>query len=638
MNFFEHQDRARQNTQQLIWLYILSIGLMIGAIYIATLFLLRMAPRVWWHGELFLAVFCVTTIAIALASTYKIFCLRAGGRVIAQELGGRLLISERANDKERQLLNIVEEMAIASGISVPEVYLLDAEMGINAFAAGFTPNDAVIGVTRGTLQHLNRDELQGVIGHEFSHILNGDMRLNLRLMGLLHGILFIYFTGRILWDFHGSSREDKGLPLWAFGLLLMLIGGIGFFCGTLIKAAVSRQREFLADASAVQFTRNPDGIAGAFEKLQRMDSRIITPGAEAASHMFFGNALSPSFWEDMLATHPPLGERILRVRGLQARNLGSTPAATRHQNSSHAQNSLVMGLAGGATAKTTAEQVVNQVGTVAPEHFAHAQALLSQLPESLRVAVREQQSATAVVLALALEVENESVRERQITWLREVQPADVVEKILVFNSEIRQLNSKLRLPLLDLTIAALRQGSATDCKRLCKCIHGLVIVNNSLSLWHFVLQLVLWHRLQPCINPQASVSVEFTSIEQVWTDGILVLSALARVGHAQADAAAYAFRCGVFRLPGAGRKEISDVLVEANLADVKKSIDRLRLASPKIKQAIVDACAHTVLVDNKVTPQEADLLRAIAMTLDCPIPPFLNPQSRTSAKKSSFPK
>ncbi|WP_228014403.1 M48 family metallopeptidase [Fortiea sp. LEGE XX443] len=320
MNFFEHQDRARQNTQQLVGLYVLSIGLMIGAIYIAILFLLRMAPRVWWHGELFLGVVCVTTIAIALASLYKIFCLREGGRVIAQELGGKLLISERANEQERQLLNIVEEMAIASGISVPEVYLLDAETSINAFAAGFTPNDAVIGITRGTLQHLNRDELQGVIGHEFSHILNGDMRLNLRLIGLLHGILFIYFTGRLLWHFRSSSREDKGLPLWAFGLVLMLIGGIGFICGSLIKAAVSRQREFLADASAVQFTRNPDGIAGVLEKLQSMDSRLIAPGAEAVSHMFFGNALNPSFWEDILATHPPLVERIRRVRGVKVRN------------------------------------------------------------------------------------------------------------------------------------------------------------------------------------------------------------------------------------------------------------------------------------------------------------------------------
>ncbi|WP_230967415.1 M48 family metalloprotease [Nostoc commune] len=298
MNFFEHQDRARQNTQQLIGLFSLSIAVMIMAIYIATLFMFGMAPRVWWHPGIFLYVAGITIVAIAVGSLYKIACLRQGGSVIAQELGGRLLLLDTADEQGRILLNIVEEMAIASGISVPKVYLLERETGINAFAAGFTPNDAVIGVTRGTLEHLSRDELQGVIGHEFSHILNGDMRLNLRLVGLLHGILFIYLTGELLWRIRGSFRlekEDKGLPIWAFGLALMAIGSIGLLCGHLIKAAVSRQREFLADASAVQFTRNPNGLTGVFQKLQKMDSRLISPGAEAASHMFFGNALNASF-------------------------------------------------------------------------------------------------------------------------------------------------------------------------------------------------------------------------------------------------------------------------------------------------------------------------------------------------------
>ncbi|WP_375506835.1 M48 family metallopeptidase [uncultured Nostoc sp.] len=640
MNFFEHQDRARQNTQQLIGLFSLSIAVMIMAIYIATLFLFRMAPRVWWHPGLFLYVAGITIIAIALASLYKIAYLREGGSVIAQELGGRLLIPDMADEQGRQLLNIVEEMAIASGISVPEVYLLERETSINAFAAGFTPNDAVIGVTRGTLQHLNRDELQGVIGHEFSHILNGDMRLNLRLMGLLHGILFIYLTGELLWQIRGSFRlgkEDKGLPLWAFGLALMAIGSIGLFCGRLIKAAVSRQREFLADASAVQFTRNPNGLTGAFQKLQKMDSRLIAPGAEAASHMFFGNALNPSFWENMFSTHPPLAERIRRVGGLNVSNLAAMPS--RNQVRSPSQESQTMGFAGGDSA--TPAQVVNQVGSVTPEHFAHAQALLSQLPESLRLGVREQESAMAIALALALDTENIEIQQRQIAWLREVQPAELVDKTLELSSEISQLDPRIRLPLVDLAVPVLRQNSAKECQRLCKCIHGLVVATGSLSLWHFVLQLILWHRLQPSINPTSVITVEFTSIEEIWPDSLLVLSVIARIGYSQPDAStediAYAFRSGVFRLPKAGEQEKPDTPLTCNFTELKKSIERLRLASPKLKQAIVDACAHTVLLDNKVTQSEADLLRAIAMTLDCPIPPFLNPQRGVSKQKQSSP-
>ncbi|MEH2435089.1 MAG: M48 family metallopeptidase [Nostoc sp.] len=638
MNFFEHQDRARQNTQQLIGLFSLSIAVMIMAIYIATLFLFRMAPRVWWHPGIFLYVAGITITAIAIGSLYKIAYLREGGSVIAQELGGRLLIRDMADEQGRILLNIVEEMAIASGISVPEVYLLERETSINAFAAGFTPNDAVIGVTRGTLEHLNRDELQGVIGHEFSHILNGDMRLNLRLVGLLHGILFIYLTGELLWRIRDSFRlgkEDKGLPIWAFGLTLMAIGGIGLFCGRLIKAAVSRQREFLADASAVQFTRNPNGLTGVFQKLQKMDSRLIAPGAEAASHMFFGNALNPSFWENMFSTHPPLAERIRRVGGLNVSNLPAMPS--RNQMRSPSQESLTMGFAGGSNA--TPEQIVNQVGSVTPEHFAHAQALLSQLPESLRLGAREQESAMAIAFALALDTENIEIQQHQIAWLREVQPAELVDKTLELTSEISQLDPKIRLPLVDLAVPVLRQNSAKECQRLCKCVHGLVVATGSLSLWHFVLQLILWHRLQPSINPTSAITVEFTSIEEIWPDSLLVLSVIARIGYSQPDASiqdiAYAFRSGVFRLPKAGEQEKPEIPLNCNFTELKKSIDRLRLASPKLKQAIVDACAHTVLLDNKVTQSEADLLRAIAMTLDCPIPPFLNPQRSVSKQKQS---
>ncbi|MFL9452202.1 M48 family metallopeptidase [Tolypothrix bouteillei VB521301_2] len=520
------------------------------------------------------------------------------------------------------------------------MYVLDSELSINAFAAGFTPNDAAIGVTRGCLEQLNRDELQGVIGHEFSHILNGDMRLNLRLVGLLHGILFLYLTGVFILRFRSSYRsENKGL--WAFGLGLMLIGGVGLFCGRLIKAAVSRQREFLADASAVQFTRNADGIAGALEKLERRGSGLYSPAAEAASHMFFGNALEISFWESLLATHPPLSERIHRIRGLNYK-----PSGTYARKPSHSHESA-MGFAGSSPSSTgssvsasvSPEQVVNQVGRVAPEHFTYAQKILADLPESLRLGVQKQQSAIAIVYALGLNHSNAQVRDRQLDWLKEVQPAELVEETLLFVEQIASLDSGMRLPLLDLAVPALRQSSPKECQQICKCIKGLIKLGGDLSLWEFVLQLVLWHRLEPCIHPESSSKVEqFDNIQEVWSDCILVLSALAKVGHSQPDAATYAFRSGVFRLPKPGQQEQPEVPIACNFAGMKKSLDRLRLASPKLKQAVVDACAHTVMVDNQVTPQEADLLRAIVITLDCPMPPFLIPRKVSKKGKSSVEK
>lgn len=639
MNFFENQDRARQNTQKLFGLFALSIAVMIGAIYIAALFLFRLAPRIWWHPGLLLSVTAITTTAIALGSAYKIICLRDGGWIIAEQLGGRQIIPDIASEQERQLLNIVEEMAIASGISVPEVYILDREPSINAFAAGFTPNDAVIGVTSGSLLQLNRDELQGVIGHEFSHILNGDMALNLRLIGLLHGILFIYLTGefilrsRLGWLSFGSDNErGQGMLLRTFGLALMAIGGIGLLCGRLIKSAVSRQREFLADASAVQFTRNPDGLASAFKKLETIDSQMCTPHAEAASHMFFAKALNVYFWEEMFATHPPLNERIRRIRGVRI----DDKAPKLSSRGSHSQDSLTMGFAGGSSNTTTPQSVVNQVGTVTPVHFAHAQALLEQLPESLRLGVREQQTAISILFALTFDTQNPQIHKRQLAWLREVQPTELIEKALELSNDVTQLKPNISLALVDLTIPALRQLSAKECQRICKCIQGLGTAKGKLSLWDFVLQLILWHRLESYLNPAANLTTQFNSIDEIWSDCLLILSVLARIGETRPDAIAYAFRSGIFRLPNASGQQQPEAPINCSFADVKKSIERLRLASPKLKQAIVDACAHTVLVDNKVSDDEGNLLRAIAITLDCPIPPFLNPsksQRRTAQAK-----
>ncbi|BAZ09656.1 peptidase M48 Ste24p [Calothrix sp. NIES-4071] len=589
---------------------------MIVAVYIAMLFFFRLAPHIWWHPQLFLAVAGVTTVAIGLGSAYKIICLREGGWVIAEQLGGREIIDDMANERERQLLNIVEEMAIASGIPVPPVYILDREYSINAFAAGFTINDAVIGVTRGCLDSFDRDELQGVIGHEFSHILNGDMGINLRLMGLLHGILFIYITGELLLRTRGGSRaHDKGMPLWALGLLLMAIGGIGLLCGRLIKAAVSRQREFLADASSVQFTRNPDAIAGALEKLANMDSRLISPHAESASHMFFGKVMNVYFWEEMLATHPPIEERIRRVRSVKVRQAPSN----RTPRSTTTQDSLAMGF---ASSKATPEQVVNKVGTVAPENLTHVQGLLAQLPEPLRASVKDTQSAMAILFAFTLSSTNVQ-KVIQVEWLRQVQSEDVVAKTLALSVEIAQLDASIRLPLVDLVIPALRQLPNVECQRVCKTVQGLAKANGKLELWDFVLQLILCHRLQSPINSDVNTT-QFNSIEEVWADCLLILSVLARVGDSNIETATYAFRSGIYRLPNNSELQKPDKLVKCNFAQVKKSLERLRLANGKIKQAVVDACAHTVLTDNKVTSQEADLLRAVCMTLDCPIPPFLN--------------
>ncbi|MCL4797761.1 MAG: M48 family metallopeptidase [Bryobacteraceae bacterium] len=319
MDFFEHQDKARKNTKLLVVYFVLALVCIIASVYIASLTIFYGAEQqagepardlVLWDPGLFLKVVLGTLGVVVLGSLYKTAVLRKGGSAVAESLGGRLVDSNTTNPDERKLWNVIEEMAIASGVPVPKIFVLDNEAGINAFAAGHSPSDAAIGVTRGCMTLLNRDELQGVIAHEFSHILNGDMRLNLRVMGVIFGILCLAVIGRILLYSRGRGRDKN--PMMLLGLALIVIGAIGVFFGRLIQAALSRQREFLADASSVQFTRNPAGLSGALQKIGGAGSQLESPHTAEASHMFFGNGLSKPFL-GMLATHPPLDERIRAI-------------------------------------------------------------------------------------------------------------------------------------------------------------------------------------------------------------------------------------------------------------------------------------------------------------------------------------
>src|SRR6059036_938142 len=319
MDFFQRQEKARRNTVRLVFYFVIGVGLMLVAVYAVFAGVFRHAQfekhgvEGLWDTQLFLWATLSTLAIIGFGSLYKTIELAQGGSVVANSLGGVPVDPNTRDPDLRKLLNVVEEMSIASGVPMPEVYLMPEEKGINAFAAGTAPDNAVIAVTDGCVRLLKRDELQGVIGHEFSHILNGDMRLNLRLMGLIFGILCLAVIGRVLLQTRGRSSRDRN-PLPVLGLALLLIGWIGVFFGRLIQAAVSRQREFLADASSVQFTRNPSGLSGALQKIGRWSfgSQIESPHADQASHMFFGNGVSEPLF-GLMATHPRIADRIRAI-------------------------------------------------------------------------------------------------------------------------------------------------------------------------------------------------------------------------------------------------------------------------------------------------------------------------------------
>jgi Zn-dependent protease with chaperone function len=317
MNFFAQQERARSHTKRMLILFVLAVACIVAAIDIVLFIAFgasdkhhvahmgAVAPRIIFLTSLGVIAF------IGVCSMYKIGTLRSGGAAVAEQLGAMRIEPTSPDFAHKRLRNVVEEMAIASGVPVPEIYILEDEPAINAFAAGYTPADAAVTVTRGAMDKLTRDELQGVIAHEFSHVLNGDMRLNIRLMGVLFGILVIGIAGRKMLENTGRGSKDSGGYV-AFGIAILAIGYIGVFFGRLIKASISRQREYLADASAVQFTRQPLGIGGALKKIGALveGSKLQSSEKEEVAHMLFGDGVG---YSDLFATHPPLEKRIKAI-------------------------------------------------------------------------------------------------------------------------------------------------------------------------------------------------------------------------------------------------------------------------------------------------------------------------------------
>ncbi|MCK5849473.1 MAG: M48 family metallopeptidase [Kiritimatiellae bacterium] len=636
MDFFERQETARRKTSILIVYYVLAVVFIMLGVYLAFAGTLLVAQTKegdaflfsqLWNPELFAWVIGCTFVIVVGGSLFKISQLGSGGKAVAEMLGGSLVNSNTRDSHERKILNVVEEMAIASGTPVPPVYMMAGEQGINAFAAGFTPADAVIGVTRGCVENLSRDELQGVIAHEFSHILNGDMRLNIRLIGVLHGILIIGMMGfwmfRIsLYSGHSRSRNEKGnkLPFVLLGLIIMVIGYVGVFFGKLIKSAVSRQREYLADASAVQFTRNPDGIGGALKKIGgfKRGSCLAASNAEEASHFFFANGLTSSFM-NLMSTHPPLDERIRRIDPSFTHEEGSSSGATK-------ASAGVAGLSGFAANavkdfRVDPDDVVASVGAPMAEHLDYASGLIASLSDRLLESVREPFGARAVVYALLLDA-NSDVRDIQISSLNENADVAVCDETMKIIPLLEGLDNRLFLPLVDLAMAPLKSLSLNQYQSFCDNVQRLVEADENVDLFEFALQRMIVRHLEPTFKKIRPPSIKYHNVDSISIECGKLLSCLAYWGADDVASAEAAFKKGLQVLIS-GSEFTLDPLAECGLSAVDMVLSSLSLASPMVKKLIIKASVACVASDGKVTIEEAELLRAIADSLGCPVPPFL---------------
>ena len=652
MDFFAQQDLARRKTKWLIIYFTLAVISMIAMIYGIAIFVTvylnsgghhhyyAEQPQVkTWDPVLLAEVAIGTIVVIFFGSAYKTAALSGGGGAVAESLGGRLLASNTTDPNERKLLNVVEEMSIASGVPMPQVYVLEDEESINAFAAGHSTSDAAVTVTRGCMAKLNRDELQGVIGHEFSHILNGDMRLNIRLMGILFGIFCIATIGRILLYTRGNSRDKNPLPI--IGILLLIVGSMGLFFGRLIQAAVSRQREFLADASSVQFTRNPGGLSHALQKLGGYGSRVSSPHASDASHLFFGNALTESFFEPM-ATHPPLEQRIKaidpnwdgkfiqldedRVEQSYERPIAKAKSPPIFNNAMAG----VLIASGGVPPVIKANSVLPNLGNPTPSHLKYAEQLRDSLPDSLKAAAREPQGAVALIYALLLSGD-ESLRAKQLSGLAGRTTQEISASATALYPEVSQAASHARLPLVNITLPALRQMDAAQYNQFSQTLQWLINSDNEVDLFEFVLQKIVLRHLAPKFGQVRPPVIQFYDIKPLLPDCAVVLSALADVGSSDRTEVQKAFAAGAPYLRAPENTGVALLSIEAcGINEVDTALNRLTLGAPILKKNLLEACARVVAADGVIQEEEAELLRAIADTLDCPIPPFIPTAQSTS--------
>jgi Zn-dependent protease with chaperone function/uncharacterized tellurite resistance protein B-like protein len=680
MDFFGYQDQANRSTRKLIVLFVLAIVTIIVFIYIATvllfvppegleedtgLYILKLLSRKnfslpsgvgignwlidrqWWYPKWFFSLAVILSVLIVCGSAFKNSQLHRGGRTVASMLGGRLILPETTDPDERRLLNVVEEMAIASGTPVPAVYLMEQEPGINAFAAGYTQKDMVIGVTMGSIRLLSRDELQGVIAHEFSHILRGDMRLNMRLMGTVFGITMIAMIGYFILRFtttgirlgSSGSRSGKmggkggggglGAAILIMGVLLYVIGYLGVFFGNLIKSAIARQREYLADASSVQFTRNPAGLAGALKKIGGLSSgsRILSPHAHEASHFYFCNGLKRSFFQ-FLATHPPLANRILR---LDPSFTGEFPKIESPQVQTVPDSKLVSELSAGPPISFKAEleaidaqKFIANIGILTSDQIDYAAGLRKNLPEELHEALKESAGAAAVVLSLLLS-RDESVRPLQIREIEQHAPEAISGEIAKLSSVVQGLEPDMRIPLVDWGMPALRNLSDRQYTQFRSIMESLISADKHLDLFEFCLQRMVRRYLDSHFYKIKPSQMKYARTEQVLPEALHLLSALAWAGSSSETEAQMAFSAGSEQLNLSERKEF-DLEPESESMDLSRMdqvLQQLSLARPYVKKNLLFSCAHTVTSDGQVLEAERELLRAIADSLELPVPPFI---------------
>jgi Zn-dependent protease with chaperone function len=624
MNFFERQRQVRRSSGRLVVLFLIAVVAIVATVDLVVVLVFGGLDAPATDLVTMLVVTSLLVVAlIGLSSLFKMLALRSGGGGrVARSLGATPVPENTTDPQLRRFRNVVEEVAIASGAPVPELFVMQGEQAINAFAAGWTPADAAVAVTRGALERLNRDELQGVIAHEFSHVVNGDMRLNIRLMGVVFGILALAFLGRILLHVRGGQRN----PLPLIGLALIVVGGAGILIGRIIKAAVSRRREYLADASAVQFTRQTAGLTGALKKIGGLTagSNLRNPRAEDVSHMLFGSGKG---FSGMFATHPPLVKRIQALDpSFQPAELAALSRRWASDPPSGLAEDRALGLAGARDTLPSPDAAVLATpagiaaGVGAPAQAAHqrAGAILERIPAALRDRAHRADTVVPLVFGLLLSADHD-VRVNQHAALVASHGQAVADAAWQEHDALASLHPLLRLPLAEVAFPALRQRGRPAQDALMASVYALIRADGRLSVSEYCLSRLLHEELYEGAHRQPSWGRKRYPLSASRAAAAAMLAALAQAGHDDSATAGAAFRAGADRLfPGQGLAYAPPEQGVIALESVWPVLDGLNAAD---KRLLVEAMVTVISHADGIRVVELELLRTICGMLHCPLPP-----------------
>jgi Zn-dependent protease with chaperone function len=624
MNFFEHQQLARRRSA--IYMLLFAIGatavvvvanlIVLGAFYLFDDTASPLPFTVWAYAHP--GIFSWTTFFVLSlvggASVYRMASLAGGGGRVAAELGGALVNASTHEPAYRVLRNVVEEMALAAGVPVPDVYVLEKEDGINAFAAGFGTSDAAIAVTQGALVRLDRDELQGVIAHEFSHILNGDMRLNTQLMGALYGIMAVGLMGRLILRALRAARDARvALVALVPGIGLTVLGYVGLLAGRMIQAAVSRSREYLADASAVQFTRNPAGIAGALKKIAVTPFQGILRAntSDEISHMLIADGRK--LFDQFFATHPPL---LKRIRAIEPR-FDPAEELTRIKLRPFVIDDIPRASRGAAPAVLSPAMIVASIGQLSQAQLDTAARREATIPDALLRAAHSRAYAPSLVAALALN-RDAGERAHQIARLRERLPETLVPHLEAVVTLVAALAPEQRLPLVGLAFPALRQHTRQDLKALVAAIEEVTRLDGRFDVLDYALVRVLRTHLAEAAVPPSAPSIFTAKLHALRNEVGVLFSIVARAGERDKHIAHRAYEAGTRQLLGSDAPPYAPP--EPWMARLDRALTRLDRLAPLAKQSLIEALVTTVTHDRQINLGEMELLRAICASLHCPVP------------------